>query len=147
MAARAPRPAPPRGVQRRKRCPIACTLTPPAPRPVPPPTPHPRPIRRRGGSFYIQSKVWNAKEALLEDLRRQERAAEKAASAASAKGPSSPGAGGSGDKFSGVRGEHAGLFGGSGTSAFASGGRRWVHTAASAGRPGAGEGDAASQLR
>ena len=25
----------------------------------------------RGGSFYLQSKIWNAKEALLEDLRRK----------------------------------------------------------------------------
>ena len=34
---------------------------------------------RRGGSFYIQSKVFNAKEVLLEDLRKQEAVAKVAA--------------------------------------------------------------------
>jgi hypothetical protein len=85
---------------------------------------------RRGGSFYIQSKVWNAKEALLEDLRRQ-------ASASAAKGRATTtggsGGGGAGVRFSGVGARDAGLFGGSGVSSFG-GAPRHFSTAAAGGR-------------
>jgi hypothetical protein len=49
---------------------------------------------RRGGSFYVQSKVWNAKEALLEEMRRQ---AARASAANTGAGGSSSGGSGAGD--------------------------------------------------
>lgn len=32
---------------------------------------------RRGGSFYVQSKIWSAKEALIDDVRRTQAQSEK----------------------------------------------------------------------
>lgn len=58
-----------------------------------------------------------------------------AAAAKASSTSSSSSTGGSSDKFSGLRSEHAGLFGGSGASSFSSGGKRWMHTS-TAGREG-----------
>ena len=45
-----------------------------------------------GGSLYVQTKVWNAKEAMLADLRDQ-RDRRKAAEARGARGAAAPRAG------------------------------------------------------